>query len=306
MFRKKLQIVVSVWVFAFLLNVLPGSQAVAKTVEVFPNVYTIVHGEGIDSNTTFIITTEGVIVVDTRVTPAEAQKVMAEIRKHTQLPILYTINTHYHGDHTFGNQVFRRSKTIIAHKNVRRALYGSAGKEHLEFFKTFKIPGMDEVKVTPPNMVFEKNMEIYSGEYHLQLIHLGRGHTDGDVFIHLTELNAVIAGDLIFNGQFPYMGDGYVEEWIAALQYMEDEDIELVIPGHGDIGGKTIIIAMKHYLLNLKNLVRKQIENGASLTKAKEVLGPVLREKYKNWGKQERIEGNIERTYMELSFKQDS
>jgi len=304
MLRKKLQIVVSFWIFAGLMNIFEGAQAGAKTVEVFPNIFTIVHGEEIDSNTTFIITTEGVIVVDTRVTPKEARKVMAEIRKHTTLPILYTINTHYHGDHTFGNQVFRGSKTIIAHKNVRRALKGSAGKDHLEFFKTFNIPGMDEVKVTLPNMVFEKNMELYVGEYHLQLVHLGRGHTDGDVVVHLAEMKAVIAGDLIFNGQFPYMGDGYVDEWIDALQYMEDEDIELVIPGHGDVGGKPIIIAMKHYLLNLKSLVLKQIENGASLKKAKEALRPVLRKKYKSWGKPERIDGNIERTYKEFSLKE--
>ena len=306
MIRKKLQVVVSIWVLAGLLSVFPCALAGAKTVEVFPNVFTIVHGEGIDSNTTFIITKDGVIVVDTRVSPAEAKKVMAEIRKRTELPLLYTINTHYHGDHTFGNQVFSGSKTIIAHKNVRRSLTGPAGKDHLEFFKTFKLPGLDEVTVTPPNMVFEKNMEVYAGEYFLKLIHFGRGHTDGDLFIHLPALKAVIAGDLIFNGQFPYMGDGYVEEWIEALQFMEDSDIELVIPGHGDVGGKPIIIAMKHYLLNLKSLVKKLLENGEGLKRTKEILGPVLKEKYQDWGKQERIEGNIERTYMELSLKDDS
>ena len=103
MVRKKFQFRVSVWVVAVLLSVFAWSESIAKTVEVFPNVFTIVHGEGINSNTTFIITKEGVIVVDTRVTPKEARKVMAEIRKRTELPILYTINTHYHGDHTFGN-----------------------------------------------------------------------------------------------------------------------------------------------------------------------------------------------------------
>ena len=165
---------------------------------------------------------------------------------------------------------------------------------------------MDEVTVTPPNMVFEKSMEIFAGEYHLQLIHLCRGHTDGDLFVLLPALKAVIAGDLIFNGQFSYMGNGYVDEWIEALDYMENQDFEMVIPGHGDAGGKPIIIAMKHYLLNLKSLVRKQIENGASLEKVKEALGPVLREKYESWGKQERIDGNIERTYMEISLKEGS
>ncbi|MDP7612166.1 MAG: MBL fold metallo-hydrolase, partial [Nitrospinaceae bacterium] len=112
---------------------LQGTSAFAgesKTVEVLKNVYTIINGDGVDSNTTFIITKEGVIVIDTRPTPVEARKVMQEIRKRTDLPIVYTINTHYHGDHTFGNQVFRDSKTIIAHRNVRKMLARS-GEEHL-------------------------------------------------------------------------------------------------------------------------------------------------------------------------------
>ncbi len=303
MVRNKLQFVVSVWMVAGLLNIFTWTPVVAKTVEVFPNIFTIVHEGGVDSNTTFIISKEGVVVVDTGVSPLEARKVMAEIRKRTELPILYIINTHYHGDNTFGNQVFSESNTIIiAHENVRRALKGTAGKEYLDFFKTSKIPGLDEVKVTLPNMVFEKRMEIYAGEYHLQLIHR-RGHTNGDLFIHLAELKAVIAGDLIFNGQFPDMRDGFVAEWIEALDYIENQDIEMVIPGQGDVGGKPVIIAMKHYLLNLKSMVSKQIESGASLRQTKKALRPVLREKYKSWSKAERIDGNIERTYMELSLK---
>jgi len=305
MVRKKLQFLVSVWVVAVLFNVFAGTESVAKTVEVFPNVFTIVYGEGINSNTTFIITKDGVIVVDTRTTPKEAKKVLAEIRKHTQLPLLYTINTHYHGDHTFGNQVFSGSKSIIAHENVRRALKGASGKDHLEFFKTLKIPGLEEVKITLPNMVFEKRMEVYAGEYHLQLIHR-RGHTNGDLFIVLPTLKAVITGDLVFNRQFPYMGDGYVSEWIEALDYIENLDIEMVIPGHGDIGGKPIIIAMKHYLLNLRGMVRQQIEDGASLKQTQEALRPILQEKYKTWKKPQWIDSNIERAYMEISFKKGS
>jgi glyoxylase-like metal-dependent hydrolase (beta-lactamase superfamily II) len=133
-----------------------------------------------------------------------------------------------------------------------------------------------------------------------------RGHTNGDLFIFLPTLKAVIAGDLIFNGQFPYMGASYVGEWIEALDYIENQDIEIVIPGHGDVGGKPIIIAMKHYLLNLKSLVAGQIENGSSLKQTQEALRPVLKEKYKTWKKPEWIDGNIERTYMELSFKKGS
>ncbi|MDA0690853.1 MAG: MBL fold metallo-hydrolase [Nitrospinae bacterium] len=301
---KNWKIVLFVWIVAGFLNVLPLSKAAAKTVEVLPNIFTIVHGEGSDSNTTFIITKEGVIVIDTGVSPAEAEKVMAEITKRTDLPIVYTINTHYHGDHTFGNQVFRSSKTIIAHKNVRRSLIGASGKEHLKKFKALDIPGLDAVQVTPPTMIYEKNMELYLGGYHLQLVHLGRGHTDGDTLIILQELRTVIAGGLIYNRQFPDLGDGYVEEWIAGLQYLEDQDNELVIPGHGDVGGKPIIIAMKHYLITLKSLVLEQVKKGKNLKETKEILHPVLQGKYESWGQAKRIDSNIERAYLEYSFKE--
>ncbi|MEE9258772.1 MAG: MBL fold metallo-hydrolase [Nitrospinaceae bacterium] len=275
----------------------------AQTVEVLPNIYTMVHGDGMDSNTTFIITRDGVIVIDTRPTPVEARKVMQEIRKHTDLPLLYTINTHYHGDHTFGNQVFKDSKTIIAHKNVRGTLIDS-GKEHLEFFKTFGLPGMDEVEITLPNMVYEKQMDLYPGEYHLQLIHRGRGHTDGDTIIYLEELRMVIAGDLVFNKKIPYMGDGYVDEWIESLDFIEKNlRNETVIPGHGQVGGRPLMIAMKHYLISLKELVVKALKEGKSLKETQDAVRPVLEKKYQDWAKLDWLNGNIERAWLEYSVK---
>ena len=126
-----------------------------KTVEVWKNLFTVVNGDGVDSNTIFLITRDGVVVVDTRVTPNEAEKVLVEIRKQTNLAIVYTINTHYHGDHTFGNQIFQSSGPIIAHENVRRSLSGDSGKDHLESFKSRNIHELDKTVVTPPNMVFK-------------------------------------------------------------------------------------------------------------------------------------------------------
>ena len=132
----------------------------SKTIEVWKNLFTITHSKGTNSNTTFLVTKEGVIIIDTGVTPAEARKVKEAVRKQTQLPILYIINTNYHGDHSFGNQVFKDSHTIIAHENVRKALTQESGKEYLAFFKTLKIPGMDETVITPPNMIFKDKDDI--------------------------------------------------------------------------------------------------------------------------------------------------
>ena len=274
------------------------------TVEVWRNLFTLNHGKGIESNTTFLITSEGVVVVDTRDTPAEARKVKEEVRKQTQLPILYTINTHYHGDHSFGNQVFKDTHTIIAHENVRKALEGESGQTHLEVFKSFKIPGMDETVITPPNVIFKEKMHVYAGEYHLELIH-APGHTDGDLFIYIEALKTIIAGDLITTGKIPYMGDAYIEDWIKALNYIGDLDAEIYIPGHGNPGGKPLLIAMKHYLIDLRRLVTFQIDEGRSLKETQDAVRPVLEKKFRQWKKLEWLDGNIERAYMEFSMKKN-
>jgi cyclase len=296
------------WVGVFLAGLISASVAWAekpKAVEVWKNLFTLTHGEGINSNTTFLITNEGVIVVDTRVTPTEAKKVKEEVRKQTQLPILYTINTHYHGDHSFGNQIFKDTHTIIAHENVRKALEGESGQAHLEVFKSFKIPGMDETVITPPNMIFKEKMHVYAGEYHLELIH-APGHTDGDLFIYIETLKTIIAGDLITTGKIPYMGDAYIEDWIKALNHIGDLDAEIYIPGHGNPGGKPLLIAMKHYLIDLRRLITFQIDEGRSLKETQDAVRPVLEKKFRKWEKLEWLDGNIERAYMEFSMKKKS
>ena len=290
-------------ILSFLIFALPLTFAdETKTIKVLENVYTITAGEGVDSNTTFIITKEGVIVIDTRPTPTEAKKVLAEIRKLTALPIVYTINTHYHGDHTFGNQIFKNSKTIIAHKNVRNRLIES-GQEHLSLFKTFGLPGIDEVEITPPNIIYEKEMEIWLGGYRLQLLYHGKGHTDGDTIIYIDQLRTVITGDLVFNKKIPYMADSYIDDWIASLKYIELLKNETVIPGHGPIGERTTIIAMKHYLMNLRELVLAQLKDNKTLKETQEIVEPILRKKYKDWKELDWIKGNIERAWLEYSSK---
>lgn len=291
---------------ALLLTFLAAAQAGAelKTVRVLENIYTIVHGDGVDSNTTFIITGEGVVVVDTRVNPAEAAKVQEIIREHTDKPVIAVINTHYHGDHTFGNEVFRGSHHIIAHENVLKALRGAAGTDHLERMKSFGIENLDGVTVTPPNVVYRERMELYLGGYHFMLLHPKGGHTDGDTFVYMNELRLVIAGDLVFNKKIPYMGDAYLDEWIDALQLMEDLDNEIIIPGHGDVGGKPIAIAMKHYLIELRYLVKEQLAKGKSLKETQDAVRPVLEQKYKDWANIKWLDGNIQRAFLEYSLKE--
>jgi len=275
--------------------------AAYKTVNPLAKIYTVVGGPGIDSNSTFIVTDEGVIVVDTRTTPADAEHILKEIRKRTDLPIVYTINTHYHGDHTFGNQYFLEGKTIIAHKNVHKILAGVRGKEHLDVFKSFKLPRLNEVKITPPNLIYDGKLEIFLGGYHLKISH-SRGHTDGDTYIFLPELQTVLTGDLVFNKKIPYMNDGYIEDWIKSVDKLELLRAETYIPGHGDVGGKPIVIAMKHYLINLKTWVVEQIKLGKTLKETQDIVRPKIKERYAHWKQHDWIDMNIERAYTEFSI----
>jgi cyclase len=161
---------------------------------------------------------------------------------------------------------------------------------------------MDETTITPPNMIFKERMEIFVGGYHLRLIHV-RGHTDGDLFIYIKELRTLITGDLVFNGKIPYMGDAYIEDWISALTYLGDLDAEIYIPGHGNPGGKPVYLAMKDYMLNLKGMVLKQLEQGKSLKETQDVVRPALKKKYNDRKNLDWLDANIERTYLEYSLK---
>ena len=99
------------------------------------------------------------------------------------------------------------------------------------------------------------------------------------------------------------MGDSYIDEWIESLNYIELLKNETVIPGHGPIGGRPTVIAMKHYLLDLKGLVLQQLKGNKSLKETQALVEPILQKKYKDWRKLEWLKGNIERAWLEYSPK---
>ena len=102
------------------------------------------------------------------------------------------------------------------------------------------------------------------------------------------------------------MGHAYIEEWIKCLIYMEDLDAEIIIPGHGAVGGKPIVTQMKHYLMQLKEFVIRRLEDGKSLKETQEAVRPLLEKKYKGWKNLEWLDANIERAYLEFSGKNDT
>ncbi|MFQ5671782.1 MAG: MBL fold metallo-hydrolase [Nitrospinales bacterium] len=291
---------------SFALSLATAFAGESRTVQVFPNIYTVTGGSGQGANSTFIITSKGVIVIDTRNSPAAAENVLAEIRKRTKLPIRFTINTSFKGDHIFGNQVFKKSSPILAHKNVGKFLLGKNGQGQLNRYKIAGVPGADKITLTFPNLVYEKNMQLVLGGYFLDLKHFGRGCTIGDTVVYLPTFRAIITGDIVVNKEIPSMEYAFIEDWIQVLFEIEKLNVEIVIPGHGDVTEKPTVILMRQYLRALKSQVIKQLQMGKTLKETQDAVRPILQGKYGNWARQDRLDRNIRRAYWEFTSKKQS
>ncbi len=261
----------------------------ARLTEALPNIYCMVDLTGNGANAAFITTKEGVIVIDTRGSKQEAAQVLKAIRKMTNQSVVYVVNSHFHKENISGNGVFKSARTIIAQKRAQAMTVLEAERE--------------KRKVTPANLSFKKKLELKLGKYHLKLIHPGPAHTDGDLYVYIPKWRIIITGGLVSNRIIPFLGDSNIESWINALVEMDDLDAEVIVPGHGPVGGKPIVTQMKHYLMELKRFVNDALDDRINLPGTITLLKEKLKAKYSKWKHFDRIDENIVRAYVEYSAK---
>ncbi len=220
----------------------------ARLTEALPNIYCMVDLTGNGANAAFITTKEGVIVIDTRGSKQEAAQVLKAIRKMTNQPVVYVVNSHFHKENISGNGVFKSARTIIAQKRAQAMTVLEAERE--------------KRKVTPANLSFKKKLELKLGKYHLKLIHPGPAHTDGDLYIYIPKWRIIITGGMVSNRIIPFLGDSNIESWIHALVEMEDLDAEVIVPGHGPVGGKPIVTQMNFIFMPTSSMIRTTVMSG--------------------------------------------
>lgn len=261
-----------------------------KTIEILPHIWTVHSTGGTDSNATFIITDQGVMVIDTSMTPEGGRHLRDEILKKTGKPITHVVNTHHHKENVLGNNAFKDCASIIAHRKAQKNMEAVVKHEGLE-------------EVTFPNLVFDNHVELTLGGYLLELRHPGPAHTNGDLYVYMPTWRTIIAGGLVFNEVLPDTRDSYIDPWIDALQKMEDVDAELIVPGHGRPGGKQLIMKAKHYLILLKRYVNFELDQGHGLNDIIKNVSARLKEPYGGWLHPERMEENIRQAFIEYSAK---
>lgn len=280
-------------------------------------------------NAGFVIGDEGVLVFDTTFTPAAMEELIAAIEAQTKLPIKYAVNSHYHLDHTGGNQILRaRGVPIIAHDNVmlwqttknkrflptpqeiekRRA---DAAKQLTDTPPDQKdkrtqlerqirrLEAMTTINLTNPTMSFSSgSMHLVLGKREVILSTLP-GHTGGDVYAYIPDANVVFMGDLGWSKTLPNLVDATVNDWIPTLdKILAQYPSAKFIPGHGGVAESADIRAFRDYLDDLRNRVKQGIADGLTLDQAKQQLTPP--EKYKSFAFQNFATPNVEDMYKEL------
>lgn len=203
------------------------------------------------ANAGIIIGKDGIVVVDTLISAKEAKRFIRDIRAVSKKPIKYVVNTHYHLDHTFGNSEFAKlGALIISHTSDGNNLK-IHGETALKNANTYGLSEKDVegTKIAYPVLTFNERMEIDLGDRKIELIYFRQSHTDGSIMVYLPDKKILFAGDILFTGYHPFMGEGAIEGWLKTLDYAMTMDVEKIIPGHGPLSSKKDMEEMKDYLI---------------------------------------------------------
>jgi len=281
-------------------------------------------------NAGFVVGDDGVLIVDTFFTPTAIEELIETIGSETKQPIKYAINTHYHLDHTGGNQVLTaRSIPIIGHDNLiawqttknRRFLpppeelrkrqaditkqlsetpADQADKRAPLERQLHRIEAIAKITLTNPTVTFSSGtMHLYLGKREIVLFTLP-GHTGGDVLAFVPDANVVFTGDLGWRKTLPNLVDATVNDWIPSLdKLLQQYPTAKFVPGHGDVASAEEVREFRDYLDDLRTRVKKAVADGLTLEQAKQQL--TLPDRYKSFAFQNFATPNVEDMYKELT-----
>lgn len=288
--------------------------------EIAPGVYLFItpsYGDvGLDGNSIVILTKGGVLVVDSNGTPAAASAVLAEIRAMTDQPVRYLVQSHWHWDHWFGAEVYKKAFPdirIVAHDRGRDMMRGPA----LEFNKPFlesqlpdyikrlenKVAAADAANPQPPdladlkqrleadrfflaqkisaertfpNLTFTDQMNIYMGERHIQVLHYDRAVTPGDAFVYLPDEKILMTGDLLVN-PISFALSCYPTGWLHTLEKLDGLEASIIVPGHGaPLHDKALLRATMKVFRELLRQGKEAKVKGLTVDQARDAILPGL------------------------------
>jgi glyoxylase-like metal-dependent hydrolase (beta-lactamase superfamily II) len=232
--------VVAAWSGAYLHGQFGDQPAKLDTIRIANDLY-VIHNDFVPGNTTALITSEGVVLVDDKF-EIDHEGVMAALKKITDQPVKYVINTHHHPDHSGGNAKLQKLNVIAV-----------ASEEARENMVEGNLSGL-------PSMTFERHAHLYLGGKNIELYHFGRAHTNGDVVVLFPERRTLAMGDMFTFGDatpqlVDYAGGGSAKEWTKTLDDVLQLDFDTVVPGHGTVTNKQEVRRFRARTVALRNRV---------------------------------------------------
>ncbi|MDP1646973.1 MAG: MBL fold metallo-hydrolase [Rubrivivax sp.] len=187
------------------------------------------------SNAAFVVTPAGVVVIDALGSPALAEELIRAIGRITPQPIRQVVVTHYHADHVYGLQAFRAlGATITAHRGGLAYLHSETAARRLQASREELAPWIDDqTRLVPADRWIDGPTRFALGGVDFLLQPLGPAHTPEDLVVFLPQTRVLFAGDIVFRGRIPFVGQADSGRWIEALDRLIEFDARLIVPGHG-------------------------------------------------------------------------
>jgi cyclase len=270
----------------------------------------------VNCNAAIILLGDSVLVVDTHSKPSAARALIEQVKKITDKPVRYVVNTHFHWDHYQGNEAYPSSwpagveiisseatRANIEQRGVPRVKHeiitmpqeieklkaelakASDPKQKDEIQKNLQqaeayLAELKSMQVTLPTMTFDRSLILHRKARTVEIFWLGNAHTNGDIWIYLPKEKVLVTGDAL-HGWTPFMGDSYPYDWIQTLDAAEKLDFDQVLGGHGDVmQGKQKFELWKQYFRDLLDETARSYSAGASLEDAQKQISEILIAKY--------------------------
>ena len=257
--------------------------------------------EFIGCNQGWVVFKDFVLVIDANF-PNQAEKVIKLIRKHTNKPIRYVFDTHYHGDHADGNEMYVRLGATAVASARSKAQFETKGIVGFEKSQLEKPAEYGKLPYRKPSLYFPNRLVFDDGTQRVELIYFGHAHTLGDAVAWLPKHQILFTGDACVNGAFNYTGDSNTESWITVLNQMEELPIKVMAPGHGELGDKKMIQLQRRYFVEVRAEIREAIKAGKKLDQIKQEINLPFYQEWTGVDVKTRTE-NIEHVYQELGGK---
>jgi glyoxylase-like metal-dependent hydrolase (beta-lactamase superfamily II) len=240
----------------------PVLSPAAPVHKIGPDLYAYISDNDASANSTFRVSDLGILVVDTGLNAQEGRKLLDEIRKVSQAPVRWIVNTHYHPDHRGGSSVVGPDAIVISTEFTRA--------------KAEKATQESSVNET----VGPKGLVLYLGGHEVRIYHPGPAHTQGDLVVYFPDERAIATGDLFLTNSCPAMDDGDLENWIMALDHMLALPIEHVVPGHFELATRIELQRFRNYLAELRDQVARMYRQGMPLER---IQSSLALDTYKNF-----------------------